>query len=63
MTCEPEEQLDTIKLDLSIHTIQKIKTIANIIGFSSVEDFLKTAVKKEVDYYSMLLDYEGTEKK
>ena len=56
-------QAKKVELDLDASTFKKINRIINIIGFSSLEDFLRVAIKKEVDYYSILLGYEGTGKK
>ena len=52
-----------VKLELDASTFENIYRIINVIGFSSVEDFIRVAVKKQVDYYSVLLGYEGTGKK
>jgi hypothetical protein len=56
-------QAKRVELDLDASTFEKIIRIINVIGFSSVEDFLRVAIKKEVDYYSILLGNEGTGKK
>ena len=56
-------QAKKVELDLGASTFEKIIRIINVIGFSSVEDFIRVAIKKEVDYYSVLLGYEGTGKK
>jgi len=56
-------QAKKVELDLDASTFEKIIRIINIIGFSSVEDFIRVAIKKEVDYYSVLLGYEGIGKK
>ena len=56
-------QAKKVELDLDASTFEKIIRIINIIGFSSVEDFIRVAIKKEVDYYSVLLGNEGTGKK
>ena len=52
-----------VELDLDASTFEKIVRIIDIIGFSSVEDFIRVAVKKEVDHYWVLLGYEGKGKK
>ena len=63
MSATLKEKAKRFELDLDASTFEKIIRIINVIGFSSVEDFLRVAVKKEVDYYSILLGYEGTGKK
>ena len=56
-------QANKVELDLDASTLQKIVRIIDIIGFSSVDDFIRVAVKKEVDRYWVLLGYEGKGKK
>ena len=56
-------QANKVELDLDASTFQKIVRIIDIIGFSSVDDFIRVAVKKEVDRYWVLLGYEGKGKK
>ena len=49
-----------VELDLDDKTLKHIEQIVRLIGFPSVDVFLRTAIKKQVDYYSVLLRLGGT---
>jgi hypothetical protein len=63
MNQKPEEQAIKVELNLDESTLDKIKKIIQLIGFTRVEEFLDVAIKKELDYYTLLLGYKGTDKK
>jgi len=56
------KEVTRVVLDLDAPIFEEIIRIVNVIGFSSVEDFVRVAIRREVDYYSILLGYKGTGK-
>jgi hypothetical protein len=63
MMGEAEGRFQKVVFYLDSSTAERIGRIVDLLGFKSREDFVRSAVRREVDYYSLLLRCGGAGEK
>jgi hypothetical protein len=54
MVRDLEESVVPLKLHVHSSTVDEIRGIIELVGFGSIEEFLRIALKKELDRYRIL---------